>query len=261
MTKEAVFSTWAPEASAWSRWVKPVLFAYLESAPSQVPLSEVAGDVAWAPPSHEKVALVLDLPGADGVVTGLALAERGYRPIPLYNAVPLPSGELLLDQFTGRGVAAVNVLPIISALRKAAEQLAQLNLPAAAPPAFLLDSNRAGTGRRIEAGEFDNRSISFTTDFPSANFLAAHGIQRVILVQRNRVEPQSDLAHSLRRWQDGGLVLERKRLDSPEAPQPFAVTRPSWYSAMFQRVLSGLGLRRAAAGGFGGWIPESSAGG
>src|SRR5262249_25610457 len=63
---------------------------------------------------------------------------------------------------------------------------------------------------RAEAGdwdpdEFDNRSISFTTDFPSANFLAAHGIARVMLVQKSSAEPQPDLAHSLRRWQDGGV--------------------------------------------------------
>jgi len=68
-------------------------------------------------------------------------------------------------------------------------------------------ANRRGDGRKIEPDEFDNRSISFTSDFPSANFLASHGIQRVMLVQKNSFEPQSDLTHSLRRWQDGGLLL------------------------------------------------------
>lgn len=259
--KEEIFSTWAPEGSPWSRWAKPVLFAYLESALSRIPITEAASDVSWSPPPNEKIALVLDLPGAEGVLAGVALAARGYCPVPLYNAVPLPVGEPLLDPLTNRAVAAVNVLPIISALRQGAEQLVQLNLPFDAPPAFLLDANRRGDGRKMEPDEFDNRSISFTTDFPSANFLGSHGIQRVMLVQKNSLDPQSDLAHSLRRWQDGGLKLERLRLDPPSRPESFEVARPSWYGAMFQRALSSIGLRRSGSGGFGAWVPESSAGG
>jgi hypothetical protein len=260
MNKEEIFSAWAPDESPWSRWAKPVLFAYLDSALSHIPVTEIAGDVGWAPVPGEKAALALDLPGAEGVVTGIALAGRGYRPVPLYNAVPLPFSARLLNPVSGGAVAAVDVLPIISALRKGAEQLAQMNLPFDAPPAFLLDANRQGW-RKMIPGEFDNRSVSFTRDFPSANFLAAQGIERVILVQKGKLEPQSDLAHSLRRWQDGGINLERLRLDLPSRPEPFEVARPSWYGAMFQRALSSLGLRRSSTGGFGAWISGSSAGG
>src|SRR5260370_26469102 len=113
----------------------------------------------------------------------------------------------------------------------------------------------------MQPDEFDNRSISFATDFPSANFLASQGIQRVMLVQTSSAQPQSDLAHSLRRWQEGGLKLERLTLDPPSRPEPFEVARPSWYGAMFQRVLSSIGLRRSRGGGFGAWVPDSSAGG
>lgn len=257
MNNEEIFSIWAPDKSLWSPWVKPVLFAYLGSA--QMPLTEAAVDASWLPSLGEKVALVLDLPGAEGILAGIALAGRGYRPVPLYNAVPLPFGEPAIDPETGRPVAAVNVLPILNALKGGAEQLARLNLPSDAPPAFLLDADRQGGGRTIANDEFDNRSVSFTTDFPSANFLVSKGIGRVMLVQRNRVEPQSDLAHTLRRWQDGGLELERLRLDAPSAPESFEVARPSWYGAMFQRVLASIGLRRARSGGFGAWGPESFA--
>jgi hypothetical protein len=204
---------------------------------------------------------VLDLPGADGVILGLTLARQGYRPVPLYNAVPLPFHELPVDPITGRTVAAVNVLPILNALRIGAERLAELRIPLDAPPVFLLDSDRRGGGRIMQAEEFDNRSICFTTDFPSVNFLATHGIQRVLFIQKQDLAPQPDLAHALRRWQEGGLALERMRLDFPAAPEPFVVDRPSWYGAIFQRALAAVGLRRADAGGFGAWMPESSAGG
>src|SRR4051812_19923908 len=181
-SKEEIFSTWAPDASMWSRWAKPVLFAHLDSALSQIPVRESAADLSWVSSRGENAAFVLDLPGAEGVLNGIALARLGYRPVPLYNAIPLPYGYRLLDPTLGGvSVAAVDVLPILSALRAGAEQLARLNLPDDAPPAFLLDANRHGT-RKMMSDEFDNRSVSFTTDFPSATFLTAKGIQQIILV-------------------------------------------------------------------------------
>jgi len=136
-----------------------------------------------------------------------------------------------------------------------------MNIPPDAPPVFLLDANRHGDKLRMQPDEFDNRSICFTTDFPSVNFLLAHGIQRVLLIQRDHIEPQADLAHVLRRWQDGGLSMERMRIDSPLQRERFQANRLLWYGAMFHRTLAALGLRRAIAGGFGAWMPESSAGG
>lgn len=261
MNKEAMFSVWAPDESPWSRWAKPVLFVYLDCAAAQPGETESSIDVSWSPLATGEVALVLDLPGADGVLAGVALAARGYRPVPLYNAVPLPFGEPQTDPLTGRAVAAVNVLPILRALRNGADILARLHLPRDAPPAFLLDFNRSGNGRKMEADEFDNRSVSFTTDFPSANFFASRGVKRFILVQKGTVQPRPDLVHSLRRWQEAGLRLERKQIDSHVPVEPFEVARPTWYRAMFQRALLGLGLRRSSSGGFGAWVPESSAGG
>lgn len=258
MNKEEVFKIWAPEESLWSQWTKPVLFAHLDTPSwdaSETADADVACDAHWAPPAAEKTALVLDLPGADGVLAGLALAARGYWPVPLYNAVPLPSPA----SYTNQMVAAVNVLPIIRALRNGAEQLAAIHIPSDAPPAFLLDANRQGDGRKMQPDAFDNRSICFTTDFPSGIYLAGHGIQHVLFVQKQRALIPADLAHLLRRWQDAGFRLERLRLDSPHNREPFEVSRPSWYGMMFQRALSALGLYRAKGGGFGDWVPDSSA--
>jgi hypothetical protein len=261
MTNEEIFEVWAPEGSPWSTWAKPVLFAHLGTPFGLPPSAEAACDVSWSPAADKKVAIVLDLPGEEGVWVAMALAARGYRPVPLYNAVPLPSGAPILDPLSERSIAAVDVLPIISALRRNAEQLAGMNIPTDAPPVFLLDANRHGDNLKMLPDEFDNRSICFTTDFPSANFLLTQGIQEVLLIQRDCIDPQPDLAHVLRRWQDGGLKLERMGLDSPLQRERFQVSRPSWYGAMFQRALAALGLRRATGGGFGAWMPDSSAGG
>ena len=261
MTNEEIFAAWSPDDSVWATWVKPVLFAHMGAA-SPVPANTgTSPEVGWAPSIEERIALVLDLPKDEGVWVGLALAARGYRPVPLYNALPLPFGVPALDPAAQRPVAAVDVLPIVSALRLGAQQLASLNIAPYAPPVFLLDVNRRGADERMLPGEFDNRSVCFTTDFPSANFLSTHGIRGVLLVQRERLEPQTDLAHMLRRWQDAGLPLQRLRIEQPTEPERFEVKRPSWYRAMFQRALMAFGLRQALGGGFGAWIPDSSSGG
>jgi hypothetical protein len=226
-----------------------------------VPANAGAYEVGWVPAIEERTALVLDLPKDEGVWLGIALAGQGYRPVPLYNALPLPFGAPAIDPASQRPVAAVDVVPIVRALRRGADQLVSLKIPHAAPPVFLLDANRQGTGVRMLSDEFDNRSVCFTTDFPSAKYLITHGIKGVLLVQRERIEPQTDLAHVLRRWQDGGLPLQRMRVEQPAQRERFEVNRPSWYRAMFQRVLMGFGLKRAAGGGFGAWIPDSSAAG
>lgn len=218
-------------------------------------------NVDWCLPKKDQVVVVVDLPGAESVMMGLALANRGYRPVPLYNAIPLPGGEPVLDPINRRRVAAVDVLPVIEGLRHGAERLIGLGITDDAPPAFLLDANRHGDGQGLLPEEFDNRSVCYTTDFPSANFLLAHGFQKALLVQRTSRIPQQDLAHVLRRWQEGGIELEVLQTDFSTLPERLEVARPSWYGAMFQRALAAIGLRRAQNGGFGAWVPESGAGG
>jgi hypothetical protein len=261
MTKEEIFAVWAPANSIWSTWTKAVLFAHLDTAFGMLPTAADLPDVNWAPRADQLTAIVLDLPGEEGVAVGAALAAFGYRPVPLYNAIPLPFVASTLELQSIPAIAAVDMLPIMSALRRWAELVADANIAVKAAPAFLLDAGRHADGLHVQPDQFDNRSICFITDFPSANFLLAQGIQRILLVQRARDEPHADLAHVLRRWQDGGLLLERMRIESPNEREQFQVSRPSWYGAMFQRALASLGLRRAPNGGFGGWMPDSSASG
>jgi hypothetical protein len=259
MNKEEIFSAWVPDASPWSTWAKPVLFAHLHLLYGVESVDPVR-DTGWSPPAHARTALVLDLPGAEGVWMAVGLAQNGYRPVPLYNAIPSPVADSILNPFVQQNTA-VDVLPIVRALCDGAAKIAGLQIFRDAPPAFLLDARRHGTAQTMPVGSFDNRSVCYTTDFPSANFLLAAGIQKILLVQTAELEPLWDLAHVLRRWQDGGIKLERIRLEPLSQPEPFTVSRPSWFRAMFARVLIGLGLRRAGGGGYGAWVPEPSSGG
>src|SRR5262249_18281438 len=89
MNREEVFECWAPTGAMWSGWVKPVLFAHLPR-PLPSPPEFQPPDLSWVPPEAERVALVIDVAGSESAEIGLALAGRGYRPVPLFNACPPP---------------------------------------------------------------------------------------------------------------------------------------------------------------------------
>ena len=283
MDRHEIFSAWAPQSSIWSAWAKPVLFAHLHrDAAPQPPIDPPLPDISWAPKVGHGATLVLDLPGPAGVWMGLALAVAGYRPVPLYNACPDPSapGPLLrlptpeatttappsapehILPYESASIRAVlvDVRPIMTALSDAAPQLKELSLPADAPPAFLIDSDRGLGNAHPVPGQFDNRSVSFPTDFPSANLLLNRGIDRAVLVQPTEYGPQADLAHTLRRWQEAGIRIELHRLGADGPLVPYVVSRPSEFRSLWHRLLVASGLRRNPLGGFGGMLPVPSVG-
>ena len=102
--------------------------------------------------------------------------------------------------------------------------------------------------------------MSFTTDFPSANFLQGFGITRALLIRDYAVAPQPDLAHTLLKWQQGGIHLYSKALFDSADPAPLTVSKPSHFGRAWHRVLLALGLYRGQLGGFGGIVPQPSSG-
>jgi hypothetical protein len=248
--KAEVFETWAPAASRWSAWVKPVLFAVMRPQHAEMdPPSHRKSNLSWAQLDDRTTIYVLDLPGAEGVSVGLDFAERGIRPIPVYNALPAPIQQSASTLASTQLDAIVDVEPIIIGLWRGAVFLKEKNLSPAALPAFLVDSNRNKSTPAGVAKYFDNRSISFPSDFPSAEYLRSAGISRVVLVKRSSSVEQSDLAQTLRRWQDAGLQIQLKRLDNDAGPAPYFVKRPSrllavWLAvrAYFLRSESGFGV-------------------
>ncbi len=251
MQREEIFEAWVPPAGAWSLWARPVLFAQMSEQaeePAQAPAARadtpwLGSDPSWVPQVGEHVAIVIDLDGEQSVHMGVALAGCGYRPVPLYNGCTGPAE--VIDQG-----------PILQALRREAAYLRSLALPEDAPPAFLLDARRMDPRIQVPPGAFDNRWQAFPQDFPSAALLRTRGIKRVILLQEWHRQPQEDLAHVLRRWQDAGITIEVKYLRDPGPATRIVVDRPLLYRKPWYRVLSILGLRPSAKGGFGGIVPE-----
>lgn len=252
-------------------WCKPVLFAHLPNTMTPMGGNQQSLPVfaPWAAHADGSTVLVVDLPGVQSVRMAETLVHAGFRPVPLFNAVPGPEG---LDDTERDNSArtAVDVRPIIEALEQATLRLREplQCLSAAAPPAFLLDGDRR-LGKDPRPGDFDNRSVSLPTDFPSATFLQARGVRRAIVVfdaQSRMVtgdQPATDLAHTLLRWQTAGITIFSCALDENLEGgnlQTIAVARPTWFRAIWHNALAVVGLRRNPMGGFGGELPVPSAG-
>jgi hypothetical protein len=262
MNQHQVHAAWAPAGAPWSPWVKPVLFAHLAppegvepAAPNlpEWPAAAIAAplrDLATTAPHPFRAgfrrydaAIVVDLPGADGLLVGLALAREGFRPVPLYNAVP---GEH----------AVVDLRPHLALLVAGAPLLD--DVPLDAPPAFLLDAHRRGL-RSPEPGDWDNRSVSLPTDFPSATALLGASLRRAVVV-RDDGEPPLDLAMTLRAWQEEGIPLLGALAGPQSALAPFHLGRP-WLIGRALHAFGQLFLKRRPGGEYGDAVPLPSAGG
>jgi hypothetical protein len=245
MRNAELFAVWAPPESPWSLWAKPALFASMQGImpfPSKAPVGTAAAE--WAPAASAGVAVVVDLPSAAAVGAGLALARRGYRPVPLFNACEAPG-------------MIVNVAAISRMLVEGAAELRGLRIRPDAPPAFLLDAARLSNAFMVTPGRYDNRWAVVPQDMPSANRLRGGGIEGVTL---RAEQVQDDLAHVLLRYQQAGLAMH---LSTPSGGETVAldVPRPSRFRAAWHRMLALAGLHRNATGGFGALIPIPSSSG
>src|SRR6267154_666907 len=238
-SKDQIYSIWAPADSVWSPWVKPVLFAFVGSLFESPSLRTIQFETDWLP-ADGHAAIVLDLPQEYSVLYGTNLARSGYRPVTLYNAMPFPFSERMTLPGS-RPASTVDVEPILAALIRESSILETIALSPNAPPVFLLDADRRFARRELTAGVFDNRSVCFTTDFPSAEFLLDHEIRSVIVVQEN-TNFAPDLRETLVRWQQPGIKILRCVLGEGGAPVPVIMKRPSFLSAIWFKLSVSLGF-------------------
>lgn len=185
-------------------------------------------------------AVVVDLPGQSSAETGIALAILGYRPIPLYNAIPGPR-------------AVVNLTLVMDVLVDGANTVG--GVPLSAPPAFLLDSNRLGRSALILEGSFDNRSICRPSDFPSAATMKRAGIRRAVVVTTTTTS--DDLEDTLLDWQTEGIELWLKRTSDDLPATRVALKAPNVLKRVFRSIRRQL-LPLRPDGSFGEFIGPSS---
>jgi len=238
------FAVWAPDNVFWSQWAKPVVFANAPALFTETPVVVPPLETPGIPGTFEPSAVVVDLPGAQAVLVGLALAERGFRPVPLFNGTSGPN-------------PVVPVQAIEDALGGGAAVLQRLTIAPDARPVFLIDSNRHVMGGG-QPGQYDNRWIVLPQDFPSGLALLAHGITAVTLIRPRSAVPEQDLTHVLLRWKQAGLTLRAVTLETGAIEDPLSLEVPSRFRSLWYGALALMGLRRSSAGGFGSTVPQQT---
>jgi hypothetical protein len=246
MDAEACFGVWAPDGALWSAWAKPALFAssavsYTGTASGE-PIAPI--DQPVLPEAYTPTAVVIDMPGIESIRMGMAMAMRGFRPVPLFNGTTGP-------------LALVDNDALARALGDCTGDLARMTLAPDAKPAFLLDSRRLETHSPAAPGRYDNRWVTLPQDFPSATLLQHHGIEQITLIVSGGT-PMQDLSHVARRWQEAGLRIRVIDPATWQVTDPYDVTVPSLFRRAWYAAATLAGFRRANVGGFGSQIPEQT---
>ena len=245
ISAEEAFELWAPDGVFWSQWAKPVVFASATTLQTD-PLPPLPVlDFPGLPRPWDSAAIVVDVPGAQAVATGLALAERGFRPVPLFNGTSGPA-------------AVVPVEPIARGLGGGADMLRRLTIPQEAKPAFLLDAERNSQLGAAEPGRYDNRWIVLPQDFPSGRLLLENGIKEVILIRDSTPLPDQDLTHVLMRWRQDGIHLRAVTMRDGVSHDTLSLAMPARFRKLWYAAVAIIGLRRNNVGGFGDLVPEQT---
>jgi len=176
MTGREAFEIWAPRGAKWTEWARPVPFVAIEHNntinihPSAFSAKFTVPKTFYIKELQNNTAIILDLPGYDGIREGLALAVSGWRPIPLYNGTNGQPGS----------IALVDNKDIEHALIWGAGELEKIVLSNNAPPVFLLDSKRTHR-HKMNPSIFDNSWDLYPQDIPTAEYFFKNGINNIII--------------------------------------------------------------------------------
>ncbi|MBQ7943047.1 MAG: hypothetical protein IJ326_03175 [Lachnospiraceae bacterium] len=172
MTGKEIYKVWAPVGKKWVDWVRPVPFVGINEYSVRYSGSNNALPVFdFVDETCTDAALIVDLHGTESVKAGIALAQAGYRPIPVYNGTVQQQGAR----------ATVDNQAVQAGLIWGAAELCKLEIGDDALPAFLLDSNRMHRFK-MEISLFDNSWDLYPQDIPSAEYFLENGIHKIIIV-------------------------------------------------------------------------------
>ena len=194
MTDKEIYQIWAPYGKKWTDWVRPVPFVGLREHSSKYRFSNLnVPVVALEEKEREGAAVIVDLPGVESVKVGIALAEIGFRPVPVYNGT--------IEQQGAR--ATVDNQAVGVGLIWGASELSAIEIGEDAPPAFLLDTNRLNRFK-MEDALFDNSWDIYPQDLPSAEYLMKSGIYHIVIISSRL---SGDLAKILYGFQKKGIRI------------------------------------------------------
>lgn len=211
MTAKEIYQIWAPYGKKWVDWVRPVPFVQMNYYQKMYNYSDfVIPTVGYVNKGENNVAYIVDLPGIESVKEGLALAKEGFRPIPIFNgtAEQQKARATVDNQSAGVGL----ILGV--------EELSKITLDEALLPAFLTDRNRLQR-YKMDVSLFDNSWDVYPQDLPSAEYLFAQGICKVIVVGPDVAK---DLKKILYKYQKKNIDIYWT--DRYELPKKVKIRRP-----------------------------------
>jgi len=194
MNGREVFKIWAPIGAKWVDWVRPVPFIDINDDLKKYEYSNFfIPNINYINKIYKDTAIIVDLPGNDSIMEGLALAKIGYRPIPIYNGTNEQEGAM----------PTTDNRSVQSGLLYGALELEKIKLSREALPVFLLDRNR--TNRyKMDVSVFDNSWDIYDQDMPSAEYFLKNGITKIIV---RGVSIQKDLRLILYKFQKKGIQI------------------------------------------------------
>ena len=98
MNAKEVYKVWA-RPSIWSGWVRPVPFIDIDKdyKPDAI-LDFTIPEIYYVDSYQQNEAIFIDIDGSSSIKEGIALAQKGYRPIPIFNGTnPLPQSDTNVD--------------------------------------------------------------------------------------------------------------------------------------------------------------------
>lgn len=266
-----LFELWGPpQASPWSAFHRPTLFAALESIepaalwPGPAPGLSIVEAPREAPSwARRDTAILLDMPGSHAVAWAAAIARRaGHEPVATFNNWPHRRG--LVDM--AETIAAL--LFFAPWAFEARDRRGSADDPGHAPPVLMLDRRRLGT-RSPRPTEFDNRYFLLESDLPTAAMLLRAGVKRVVYARpseperagaNNEPDDVNRYLHELGKKLPLALVtLDATSWTTQEPVAWIPVVRKTPFNTVSDPAFRG--FKRSAAGGFGELIPEPSSGG
>ena len=196
-TGKNAFRIWTPSDSVWSGWVKPIPFVMydLENQCSSLVTPLKIPQLLYTNEVRANTAMMVDLHDISAIEEGIALAQLGYRPVPVYNGTCPPCGSIALIENRG----------IMNALVMGAKLLENIEFSNFALPTFLLDSNRVFRCRK-NSPIFDNGYDIYAQDLPSADFFIKQQISKII-VRCNNHFINDDIKIILYKYQQKGIKI------------------------------------------------------
>ena len=95
MTGRDIFKIWAPIGAKWVDWVRPVPFIEINEDSNKYELNNfIIPKINYIKELYKDTAIIIDLPGNDSIIEGIALSKIGYRPIPIYNGTDEQEGSM-----------------------------------------------------------------------------------------------------------------------------------------------------------------------